>query len=71
MYDTLEDVLKEYFGCRKPFRKKHPAHKDGFTTKGCEAYFKLTTLLEDVGTLTGHDMKGVIRELDAITYENH
>lgn len=68
MYDTLEDILRGYFGCKRPFHKNYPENKDGFTVKGSEAYFKLTTLLEDVGSLTGHDMKAVISELDEITY---
>lgn len=71
MYNTLEEILRGYFGCKKPFQKDYPEDEDGFTIKGGEAYFKLTSLLEDVGTLTGHDMKDVIRELDEITYENY
>lgn len=70
MYDTLEEILRGYFGCKKPFRKKYPRHEDGFTSKGVEAYNKLTLLLGDVGFLTGYDMKDVIQELDNITYEN-
>lgn len=71
MCGTLEEILKHYFGCKKPFRKKYPEHEEGFTLKGSKAYFKLTSLLENVGSLTGYDMKDVIRGLDEITYENH
>lgn len=75
---TLEDILKEYkfiSRSKKVFRK-NPKRYEGdlinFCTKdGANSYDKLTSLLEDLGELTGISIGKMIDELDDIVREEY
>lgn len=71
---TLEDILAEYFGCKKPFLKTPKNCGDFteyFTAQGGKAYGKLTQLLYDVGALTEHShvINDIVETLDNIVNE--
>lgn len=74
---TLEDILREYFGCKKPFLNiPVPTNSDGdmryLTRHGETAYCRLTCLLEDLaalGVLT--NVSVAIDELDAIVRQEY
>ena len=61
---TLEEILQEYFGCKKPFRKDN----GDLTKAGSQAYSKLTTLLYDIAKLTetNDEINEVVETLDII-----
>ena len=69
---TLETILQDYFGCKKPFLKN--PHYDNeelvavtMTEKGKEAYSKLIDLLEDLDEVVGIRANEIIDELDEIS----
>ena len=56
MFKTLEDILKEYFGCKGNAFLRHPKKiYDGmyeyFTKSGSKSYGKLVVLLEELENL--------------------
>ena len=79
MFKSLEDILKEYFGCKgNAFLKKPREIYDGtyeyFTKSGSNAYSKLVSLIEDLGALDAFDgtratAEDIIENLDEIVRE--
>lgn len=71
---SLERILQEYFKCKRPFLK-YPYYDEKelapvtMTNWGYGAYGKLTSLLYDIGELTGIDVNDIIDELDSIVDE--
>ena len=63
---TLEEILRDYFGCAKPFKKN-----GCFTYRGANAYNKLIALVDSVGALTNISTTKIVRALDEITNENY
>lgn len=69
---TLETILQDYFGCKKPFLK-NPHYDDKelvavtMTEKGKEAYSKLIHLLYDLDEVVSIKANGIIDELDEIS----
>lgn len=75
---TLEDILKDYRFIAKSkqvFRKNPKRYKSGLvdfcTKEGANSYEKLTSLLEDLGELTGISIGKMIDELDYIVREEY
>lgn len=71
---TLEEILQEYFNCKKPFLK-HPYFDEKerapitFTQRGSAAYSQLISLLYDISDLTGIGVEHIIDQLDSISSE--
>lgn len=71
---TLEEILQEYFNCKKPFLK-NPYYDDKelspvvFTESGSRAYSELIGLLYDVSHVTGIDVNDIVDQLDSIASE--
>jgi hypothetical protein len=62
---TLEEILQEYFNCKKPFKKNEKLSESGW-----KAYGKLTKLIHDLGTLgVIKSADNVVESLDYITEE--
>ena len=59
---SLEEILRIYFDCRKPFKTN-----GDFTKAGWNAYDKLTNSLSAVGALTGCEIGRIVDKLDEIT----
>ncbi len=59
---NMEYILREYFGCEKPFNKN-----EKLSLSGERAYARLVSLLEDVDELLGVDnLSNIIDELDTL-----
>lgn len=77
---SLEGILREYFGCKKPVLKnpKKFIDFDGYESKqymsdaGYKAYAKLVALINDLNKLTDYeyDLYGLIEDLDMIVDED-
>lgn len=71
---TLEEILQEYFKCKKPFLK-NPYYDEKelapvtMTTWGYAAYGKLISLLYEIGELTDVDVNRIVDRLDSIADE--
>lgn len=71
---TLEEILQEYFNCKKPFLA-HPYYDEEekvpvtLTKKGTVEYGNLISLLNDIGNLTGENTSKIIEKLDEIASE--
>ncbi len=75
---SLEEILQEYFGLTAPVFPDCKPQRDEYgdwdqktllTDKGCEAYIKLTNLVEDLGNLgviSTTDAQNAIENLDEI-----
>lgn len=62
---TLEEILQEYFNCKKPFNKN-----EKLSVSGWSAYGKLTKLIYDLGTLgVIENTDDVVESLDYIVEE--
>jgi len=62
---TLEEILQEHFGCKKPFKKN-----EKLSASGWDAYGKLTKLIYDLGALgVIEDANEVVESLDYIVEE--
>lgn len=61
---TLEDVLRDYFGCAKPFNKSGK-----LSYRGAKTYNKMVALLYSIGKLTDTDTNGMVETLDHIANE--
>lgn len=63
----LDEILQHYFGCKNVFDEQ-----GDLTDEGHEAYFKLTSLIEDVCALTEEDVSiEMIETLDEIVNEKY
>lgn len=69
----LDDILKEYCKCKKPFYKNPIKVIDGDTEKiqylsvsGEKAYARLIAMLYDIGELTEVDVSEIVERLDDI-----
>jgi len=76
---ALDEILKEYFGCNKPFLKNPTIecidydgekHYNYFTKTGSRAYSQLIGLIYDLESLgVLHGANGIIEKLDEIVRE--
>lgn len=63
---SLEEILKEYFGCKRPYNKD-----ETLSLYGESAYAKLVSLLQDIDNLLGTDyLSKYIDELDELAPSN-
>lgn len=58
---TLEEILRDYMGCAKPFKKNGQ-----LSYRGAKAYNKLIALVDCLGALTETNSERVMRKLDEI-----
>lgn len=58
---TLEEILRDYMGCAKPFKKNGQ-----LSYSGAKAYKKLIALVDCLGALTETNSERVVRKLDEI-----
>lgn len=71
---TLEDVLRQQFGCAQPFFDD-PYYDENkcapvtFTDAGSSAYTELINLVQVLGNLTGCDVNRMVDQLDRIASE--
>lgn len=73
---TLDGILKEYFGCEKPFldrrREIGEDYYEYFTESGAEAYKRLIGLIYDLGALEVlENSEDIVESLDAIVTEDY
>lgn len=70
---TLEEILQNYFGVKKPFLKtpkKLNGETEYFTRKGGKAFDSLNALLDDlasIGVLSQKAVEIAVNELDSIS----
>lgn len=67
---ALDEILNEFFGCKKTFlatpRNLGDGYKEYFTKEGGAAYSRLIQLIEALGSLDLLDVDGAIETLDYI-----
>lgn len=75
MYKTnLENILRKYFGCKKPFLK-NPYYDEEelcsitMTKNGQKKYGELISLLYAISNITNIDVNNIVDELDKIVEE--
>lgn len=56
-----EEILKDYFNCKRPFKKNGKLSKNGE-----KAYARLVSLLDDIDNLIDINFSSKIDELDEI-----
>lgn len=62
MFKSMEEILKEYFNCKRPFKKNGT-----LSLNGEKAYARLVSLLGDINDLVEiENFSSLIDELDEI-----